>query len=37
MEQEQKEIQLKVQFAIYLATGYKEMHNIEDFQPELQQ
>ena len=37
MEQEQKEIRLKVQFAIYLVTDYKEMRNTEDFQPELQQ
>lgn len=37
MEQEQKEIQLEVQFAIYLETDYKEMCSIEDFQPGLQQ
>jgi hypothetical protein len=37
MEQEEKEIRPKVQFAIYLVTSYKGMHNTGDFQPGLQQ
>jgi len=37
MEQEEKEIHPKVQFAIFFVTDNKEMNSTWDFQPGLQQ